>query len=144
MPASGWKQLLDGAPWFKGEGRFPITAYSEYVPPPWLGCKPYGEVDPFLFVRRQPCRCIRRLQRIVAVDCHDRLLRRSRSAEPRPATRGPGSIVPLRRELQWFPGRPPAATARVWNDVSTWRLIYAAAYLRGPATDGHGWVITGA
>jgi hypothetical protein len=33
------------------------------------------EVVPFLFVRRQPFRCIRRLQRIVAVDCPARLLR---------------------------------------------------------------------
>src|SRR5262249_41097317 len=36
------KRLLAGAPWFQGEGRFPITAYSEYVPPPRLGPKPYG------------------------------------------------------------------------------------------------------
>ena len=34
MPASGWKQLLQGAPWFQGEGKYPIVAYSEYIPPP--------------------------------------------------------------------------------------------------------------
>jgi hypothetical protein len=45
MPAPGWKQLLDGAPWFRGEGAFPITAYSEFMPPPYLGCKPYGTPD---------------------------------------------------------------------------------------------------
>jgi hypothetical protein len=33
------------------------------------------EVDPSLFVRRQPLRCIRGLQRIVAVNSHVRLLR---------------------------------------------------------------------
>jgi hypothetical protein len=50
MPARGWKQLLAGAPWFRGEGRFPIAAYSEYVPPPLLGPKPYGGtgVNPML------------------------------------------------------------------------------------------------
>jgi hypothetical protein len=41
MPATGWKQLLAGAPRFKGEGRYPIIAYSEYIPPPLLGAKPY-------------------------------------------------------------------------------------------------------
>jgi Peptidase family M28 len=42
MPASGWKQLLAGYPWFQGEGRYPIAAYSEFMPPPRLGRKPYG------------------------------------------------------------------------------------------------------
>ncbi|MBV9125017.1 MAG: hypothetical protein JO112_16810, partial [Planctomycetes bacterium] len=45
MPATGWKQLQAGWPWFQGPGRFPIAAYSEFLPPPWLGCKPYGETD---------------------------------------------------------------------------------------------------
>ena len=40
MPPSGWKQLLAGAPWFRGEGRYPIAAYSEFIPPPREG-KPY-------------------------------------------------------------------------------------------------------
>jgi hypothetical protein len=50
MPAKGWKQLLVGAPWFRGPGRFPIAAYSEYVPPPRLGPKPYGStgVNPLI------------------------------------------------------------------------------------------------
>jgi hypothetical protein len=34
--------LLAGAPWFHRKGAFPIEAYSEYVPPPRLGPKPYG------------------------------------------------------------------------------------------------------
>jgi hypothetical protein len=45
MPKSAWKQLLAGAPWFKGEGRYPIAAYSEFMPPPRFGLKPYGCAD---------------------------------------------------------------------------------------------------
>src|SRR2546421_4645098 len=43
MPALGWKQLLEGAPWFRGEGKHPIAAYSEYIPPPRLAVKPYSK-----------------------------------------------------------------------------------------------------
>jgi hypothetical protein len=42
MPAGSWKRLLAGAPWFRKAGAFPIEAYSEFVPPPRLGPKPYG------------------------------------------------------------------------------------------------------
>lgn len=45
MPSSGWKRLLDGFPWFAGEGRYPVPAYSEFMPPPRLIRKPYGELD---------------------------------------------------------------------------------------------------
>ena len=41
MPAQGWKRLLAGAPWFRGAGNYPIAAYSEFMPPPRLGPKPY-------------------------------------------------------------------------------------------------------
>ena len=41
MSAFGWHALLDGAPWFLGEGAYPIAAYSEFMPPPRLGLKPY-------------------------------------------------------------------------------------------------------
>ncbi len=48
MPSKGWKQLLAGAPWFQRPGAFPVEAYSEFVPPPRLGPKPYGTtgIDP--------------------------------------------------------------------------------------------------
>jgi hypothetical protein len=46
MPPSAWKQLLDGAPWFQGEGSYPIAAYSEFMPPPRVGPKPYGTAEP--------------------------------------------------------------------------------------------------
>ncbi len=42
MPLKGWKRLLAGAPWFRKAGAFPIEAYSEFVPPPRLGPRPYG------------------------------------------------------------------------------------------------------
>ncbi len=42
MRTQGWKQLLDGFPWFSGDGKYPIPAYSEFMPPPRLVVKPYG------------------------------------------------------------------------------------------------------
>jgi hypothetical protein len=42
MALAGWKTLLDGAPWFRGEGNYPIAAYSEYLPPPREGILPFG------------------------------------------------------------------------------------------------------
>jgi len=43
MPKSGWELLLAGAPWFQDDGKFPIAAYSEFIPPPRLGIKPYSK-----------------------------------------------------------------------------------------------------
>ncbi|MGH7136377.1 MAG: hypothetical protein ACREHD_11595, partial [Pirellulales bacterium] len=55
MPERGWKQLVAGCPWFTGEGNYPIPAYSEFMPPPRLGQKPYGRhVDPLLFDEADP------------------------------------------------------------------------------------------
>jgi hypothetical protein len=42
MPIRGWKSLLPDANHFRGEGNFPIPAYSEFMPPPRLGLHPYG------------------------------------------------------------------------------------------------------
>jgi hypothetical protein len=42
---NGWQKLLTGYPWFSCEGCYPITAYSEFMPPPHLGYKPYGKPD---------------------------------------------------------------------------------------------------
>jgi hypothetical protein len=50
----GWHELLQGYPWFAGEGGFPIAAYSEFMPPPRLGRRPYGEADPSLFAEDDP------------------------------------------------------------------------------------------
>jgi hypothetical protein len=48
MSAPGWKQLLEGWPWFRGKDRFPMPAYSEFMPPPFVVRKPYGGWDPLL------------------------------------------------------------------------------------------------
>lgn len=45
MTDAGWKQLLDGWPWFQGAGSFPILPNSEFMPPVRLGRKPYGTWD---------------------------------------------------------------------------------------------------
>jgi len=41
----GWKNFLTGYPWYRCNGCYPITAYSEFMPPPMLGYKPYGKPD---------------------------------------------------------------------------------------------------
>jgi hypothetical protein len=45
---------MDGYPWFDGEGRFPLPAYSEFMPAPRLGQRPYGEPDTSLFSEDDP------------------------------------------------------------------------------------------
>jgi hypothetical protein len=42
MEERGWARLFDDWSWVRGEGRFPIPAYSEFMPPPRIGQKPYG------------------------------------------------------------------------------------------------------
>ena len=49
MPNHGWKQLLAGAPWLDEGKSYRIAAYSEFMPPPRLGRKPYGAIDGQLF-----------------------------------------------------------------------------------------------
>ncbi len=41
----GWKQLIEGWPWFRGEGSYPLLPNSEYMPPVRLIRKPYGTWD---------------------------------------------------------------------------------------------------
>ena len=48
-PPAGWQALLEGFPWFVGEGHYPLPAYSEFMPPPRLGRTAYGEIDTFLY-----------------------------------------------------------------------------------------------
>jgi hypothetical protein len=54
MAREGWKRLLDEVSWYCVPGHFPITAYSEFMPPPRLGRKPYGAADPILFQEDDP------------------------------------------------------------------------------------------
>jgi hypothetical protein len=53
MP-NGWRQLQVGVSWFQEEGRYRIAAYSEFMPPPRLGLKPYGTTDGTLFSEDDP------------------------------------------------------------------------------------------
>ena len=50
----GWQKLLTGYPWLNVDGSYPLTAYSEYMPPPKLGRKPLGRVDYGLFPENDP------------------------------------------------------------------------------------------
>jgi hypothetical protein len=50
----GWKRLLAGASWYRAEGRCPIPAYSEFMPPPRPAEKPYGGVDPLVLDPADP------------------------------------------------------------------------------------------
>jgi hypothetical protein len=52
--ASGWKRLINGYPWFACNGCYPITAYSEFMPPPMLGYKPYGKPDTLILDEKDP------------------------------------------------------------------------------------------
>jgi hypothetical protein len=51
---SGWHSLLEGHPWFRCNGCYPIAAYSEFMPPPMLGIKPYGKPDYSIMDEKDP------------------------------------------------------------------------------------------
>ena len=42
MQDEGWPSLFQDWSWVHGEDSFPIPAYSEFMPPPRVGQKPYG------------------------------------------------------------------------------------------------------
>src|SRR5215471_10669373 len=42
MGRTGWRELVKNWNWTRGEGHYPIAAYSEFMPAPWVGEKPYG------------------------------------------------------------------------------------------------------
>src|SRR5512136_427770 len=50
----GWQKLVEGYPWFEGEGNYPLPAYSEFMPSPRLGCSQYGDIDRMLFADDDP------------------------------------------------------------------------------------------
>src|SRR5512143_2739010 len=52
--STDWKRLVEGYPWFTGEGSYPIPAYSEFMPAPRVGCNLYGEIDETLFLEDDP------------------------------------------------------------------------------------------
>ncbi|OWK35526.1 M28 family peptidase [Fimbriiglobus ruber] len=51
MATIGWQKLIPDGDVFRGEGRYPIDAYSEFLPAPRFGWKAYGDQtpDPELF-----------------------------------------------------------------------------------------------
>jgi hypothetical protein len=56
MSPSGWHQLIPTDHCFRGAGRFPIDAYSEFMPSPRFGWHPYAlePPDPQLFSDEDP------------------------------------------------------------------------------------------
>ncbi len=54
MAEQGWKQLVEGWPWFRGEGRFPVFPNSEFMPPVRLGLRPYGTRDNLMLSEDDP------------------------------------------------------------------------------------------
>src|SRR6516225_2911436 len=42
MNEHGWKRLVEGWPWFRGEGRYPVQPNSEFMGPLRRLRKPYG------------------------------------------------------------------------------------------------------
>jgi hypothetical protein len=54
MATSAWKAMLKGWPWFRGADSYPIAAYSEFMPPPRLGRRPYSPVNLPMFVDADP------------------------------------------------------------------------------------------
>ena len=54
MPRNRWKQWLEDSRGLGDEGRFPIAAYSEFLPPIRLGRLRYGRTDPTPFDSDEP------------------------------------------------------------------------------------------
>ncbi len=46
MAAKGWDELLTNVPRYGKADPFPIMAYSEMMPSPWIGWRPYGNDHP--------------------------------------------------------------------------------------------------
>jgi hypothetical protein len=51
---TGWQTLLEGYPWFNCDGCYHIAAYSEFMPSPLVGRKPYGKPDYRLLSEEDP------------------------------------------------------------------------------------------
>ena len=54
--SAGWHKLIPAPGCFRGEGNYRLDAYSEFLPPPRVGWKPYGDgrPDPDLFADGDP------------------------------------------------------------------------------------------
>lgn len=51
---TGWHKLYQGYPWFKGQGKYPLPAYSEFMPAPRVGISLFGEIDDRIFDNKNP------------------------------------------------------------------------------------------
>jgi hypothetical protein len=56
MARAGWSRLIPNDNCFQGPDAYSIEAYSEFMPPPRVGWKPYGTlpVSPHLFSPDDP------------------------------------------------------------------------------------------
>ncbi len=52
--AAGWPFILESVTRLRGAGRFSLPAYSEFMPPPRLGVKPTGQIDPTVDMENDP------------------------------------------------------------------------------------------
>ena len=52
--SAGWQKLVKSYPRFSGKVRYPIPAYSEFMPPPYLGFSPYSGFDDTIFKKDDP------------------------------------------------------------------------------------------
>lgn len=50
----GWHKMLDGYPWFRSKGSYPVSAYSEFMPSPQPEYKPYGKPGNFILQEDDP------------------------------------------------------------------------------------------
>lgn len=51
---SGWEKFLEEYPWFNCNGCYPLIAYSEFMPSPKVGYKPYGKPDNSVLSKDDP------------------------------------------------------------------------------------------
>src|SRR5262245_15888993 len=56
MAVVGWQRLIPGDAYLRGEDAYRIDAYSEFLPAPWVGWKPYRRepVNPAVFSDADP------------------------------------------------------------------------------------------
>jgi hypothetical protein len=54
VTVQGWLRLMAGAKSFLDKGRYPIAAYSEFMPAPRPFCKPYSEMIVNSFAENDP------------------------------------------------------------------------------------------
>ena len=49
--STGWETLVKGYPWFSEKDRYPIPAYSEFMPPPRLSLSAYSGLNDLVFAK---------------------------------------------------------------------------------------------